>query len=186
MLDCSEDVFSDIFDFDVLEFQVGFAASLCSQLIKQGNRVGLSVYGAVRTWVDLDFGKRQLLRLLDSLAIVRPGPTTLPIEYVVESVIAAILPARSVVLLITPMVSDKVLTLIENITMKGYTAISFVPSPRTTPGNVNESSRIARRIFAAERKLKINRAKQLTQVIELSPTTAIKPLLRMRSRWKTA
>ena len=186
VLDCSEDVSSDIFDYDVLEFQVGFAASLCSQLIMQGNRVGLSVYGAARTWVDLAFGKRHLLRLLDSLAIVKPGPATLPIKYAVESVIAAILPARSVVLLISPMIGNNVLEMIENITMKGYTTICFIPSTRTTLGNVNESSRIARRIFAAERKLKTNRAKQLTRVIELSPTTAIKPVLRMRSRWKAA
>lgn len=186
VLDCSEDVLSDIFDYDVLEFQVEFAASLCSQLIMQGNRVGLSVYGAARTWVDLAFGKRQLLRLLDSLAIVKPGPATLPIKYVVESVIAAILPARSVVLLISPMIGDEVLEMIGDITQSGYTTICFTPTTRATPGNVNESSVIARRIFAAERRLKIDRARQLTNVIEISPTTAIKPVLRMRGRWKAA
>lgn len=186
VLDCSEDVLSDIFDYDVLEFQVVFAASLCSQLIMQGNRVGLSVYGAVRTWVDLAFGKRQLLRLLDSLAIVKLGPATLPIKYVVESVISAILPARSVVLLISPMIGDEVLEMIEDIAVKGYTMICFTPSIRTSPGDVDESSRIAQRIFAAERKLKINRARLLTRVIELSPTMAIKPVLRMRGRWNAA
>ncbi len=184
VLDCSEDVLSDIFDYDVLEFQVEFAASLCSQLIMQGNRVGLSVYGAARTWVDPAFGKRQLLRLLDSLAIVKPGPVTLPIKYVVESVIAAILPARSVVLLISPMIGDEVLEMIGDITQTGYTTICFTPSIRTLTGNVNMSSVIARRIFAAERRLKVDKAKQLANVIEISPTTAIKPVLRMRGRWK--
>ena len=186
VLDCSEDVMSDLFDYDALEFQVEFAASICSQLIMQGNRVGLSIYGAVRTWVDLAFGKRQLLKMLDSLAIVKPGAATLPIRYVVESVIASILPARSVVLLISPMISAAVPEMIEGITMKGYTTICFTPSAETDPRDLNDSSRIARRIFAIERKLRINKARQLTRVIEISPTMAIRPSLRMRNKWSAA
>jgi uncharacterized protein (DUF58 family) len=152
----------------------------------QGNRVGLSIYGAVRTWVDLAFGKRQLLKMLDSLAIVKPGAATLPIRYVVESVIASILPARSVVLLISPMINAAVPEMIEDITMKGYTTICFTPSAETNPRDLNESSSIARRIFAVERKLKINKARQLTRVIEISPTMAIRPSLRMRNQWSAA
>jgi len=186
VLDCSEDVMSDLFDYDALEFQVEFAASICSQLIMQGNRVGLSIYGAVRTWVDLAFGKRQLLKILDSLAVVKPGAATLPIKYVVESVIASILPARSVVLLISPMMADVVPEMIENITMKGYTTICFTPSIGTILRGLNDSSRIARRIFAAERKLRINKVRQLARVIEVSPTIAIRPSLRMRNGWKAA
>ena len=186
VLDCSEDIMSDLFDYDALEFQVEFAASLCSQLIMQGNRVGLSIYGAVRTWVDLAFGKWQLLKLLDSLAVVKPGAATLPIKYVVESVIASILPARSVVLLISPMIDDAVPEMITNITLKGYTTICFTPSIGTNPRDLDDSSRIARRIFAAERKLRINKVRQLARVIEISPTMAIRPSLRMRDEWKAA
>jgi uncharacterized protein (DUF58 family) len=186
VLDCSEDIMSDLFDYDALEFQVEFAASLCSQLIMQGNRVGLSIYGAVRTWVDLAFGKRQLLKLLDSLAVVKPGAATLPIKYVVESVIASILPARSVVLLISPMIDDAVPEMITNITLKGYTTICFTPSIGTNPRGLDDSSRIARRIFAAERKLRINKVRQLARVTEISPTNAIRPSLRMRNEWKAA
>ena len=91
-LDCSQGVASKLFDFDAMEFQVSLAASLCWQLILQGNRVGLSVYGAVRTWVNLAFGKRQLLRILDNLAIVKPGPATVPLDYAVESVITTLVP----------------------------------------------------------------------------------------------
>ncbi len=186
VLDCSEDVMSDLFDYDALEFQVQFAASLCSQLIMQGNRVGLSIYRAVRTWVDLAFGKRQLLKLLDSLAVVKPGAATLPIKYVLESVIASILPARSVVLLISPMIDDAVPEVIENITLKGYTTICFTPSIGTHLHDLNDSSRIARRIFAAERRLRINKVRQLAPVIEISPTIAVRPSLRLMNEWKAA
>ena len=183
VLDCSEDVMSDLFDYDALEFQVRFAASLCSQLIMQGNRVGLSIYGAVRTWVDLAFGKRQLLKLLDSLAVVKPGAATLPIKYVLESVISTVLPARSVVVLISPMIDAALPEMVESVVLKGYTTICFTPSAQSNAPDLSDSRRIARRIFAAERKLMINKVRQRARVIEISPT--IRSNLRMKNEWKT-
>ena len=186
VLDCSEAATSALFDYDVLEFQVSFAASLCSQLIQQGNRVGLSVYGAVRTWVSPAFGKRQLLRLLDSLASVRPGQASLPIAYVVESIVTTILPTRSLVLLISPMLGTEVVDTIERIAVRGYNIVCFTPSTRASHVEVDESSDIARRILNAERKLGISKVRRIANVIQLSPQQAIRPLLRARARWSTA
>ena len=186
VLDCSEDVECRLFDYDALEFQVSFAASLCSQLIMQGNRVGLSVYGAARTWVSPGFGKRHLLRLLDSLAFVKPGPATLPIRYVTESVVSAILPSRSLVVLISPIIDDEVTEMLEGIGVNGYSILCFTPSARRNLVNASKASRIARRIFADERDLRILRAQRLAGVVQLSPETTFKPLLRARSRWKRA
>jgi uncharacterized protein (DUF58 family) len=152
----------------------------------QGNRVGLSVYGAVRTWVSPGFGKRHLLRLLDSLALVKPGPATLPIKYVIESILATILPTRSLVLLISPIGGDEVVDMIEGIAANGYSIICFTPSGRTELGSLTESSRIALRIFAAERKLRILRTRRMAAVIQLSPELAVKPLLRVRAGWRRA
>ena len=186
VLDCSEDVECRLFDYDALEFQVSFAASLCSQLIMQGNRVGLSVYGAARTWVSPGFGKRHLLRLLDSLAFVKPGPATLPIRYVTESVVSAILPSRSLVVLISPIIDDEVTEMLEGIGVNGYSILCFTPSARRNLVNASKASRIARRIFADERDLRILRAQRLAGVVQLSPETTFKPLLRVRSGWKRA
>jgi uncharacterized protein (DUF58 family) len=183
VLDCSEDVKSELFDYDALEFEVTFAASLCSQLIMQGNRVGLSVYGASRTWLPPGFGKRHLLRLLDSLAFVKAGPATLPIKYVTESVVSAILPSRSLVVLISPMIKDEVVDMLEVIAANGYSILCFTPSTRRDLAGGSASTRIARRIFAAERNLRIFRAEKLAGVVQFSPELAVKPLLRVRGRW---
>jgi len=183
VLDCSETVTSELFSYNALEFQVNFAASLCAQLIIQGNRVGLAVYGALRTWVSPGFGKRQLLRLLDSLAQVSPGPATLPIRYVVESVVSTILPTRSLVLLISGMAGDEVVEMIESIAARGYAIICFTPTQRTEFGGTTESSKIARRILAAERNLRILKTKKMADVVQLSPDSPVKPLLRVRPRW---
>jgi hypothetical protein len=84
------------------------------------------------------------------------------------------------------MISAAVPEMIEDIAMKGYTTICFTPSTGTDPRDLNDSSRIARRIFAVERELRINKARQLTRVIEISPTMAIRPNLRMRNQWSAA
>jgi hypothetical protein len=114
---------------------------------------------------------------------VKPGPATLPIRYVVESVVSAILPTRSLVILISPLLRDEVADMIESVAMKGYKLVCFLPSMRADLGGTSEPSKIARRILAEERKLRIMRAKRMADLIQLSPELPIKPLLRMRGRW---
>jgi len=186
VLDCSEDVTSELFDYDALELQVSFAASLCSQLIMQGNRVGLSVYGAARTWVSPGFGKRHLLRLLDSLAFVKAGPATLPIKYATEAVVSAILPSRSLVILISPMLNDEVVEIVENLAINRYSILCCTPSTKPNRAIVSEPSEIARRIFEAERRLRIFRAEKTARVIQLTPDLSVKAQLKTRSRWVRA
>jgi uncharacterized protein (DUF58 family) len=181
-LDCSQGVASSLFDFDAMEFEISLAASLCAQLILQGNRVGLSVYGAVRTWVNLAFGKRQLLRILDNLAIVKPGPATVPLNYAVESVITALVPARSVVALISPLLSKDIVELTENITARGYNVICFTPATRPIHPDSTEAEALALRILALERRLTTAKLARIARVIEVSPQTPIKPALRVRAR----
>ena len=182
VLDCVEEESSQLFDYDALEFEVSFAASLCSPLIKQGNRVGLAVYGSVRTWVNPGFGRHHLLHLLDSLAVVRPGRATLPIQYVVESVVTSVLPARALVVLISPMLGEEVVDVIEAIAGKGYSIATFVPNLKTKFEGASESSQLAWRILRLERKLRILRARKMSYVAQLSPDVSITPLLRMRSK----
>jgi uncharacterized protein (DUF58 family) len=185
VLDCADASSSGVFDYDALEFQVNFAASLCSQLILQGNRVGLAIYGAIRTWVAPGFGRRHLLQLLDSLATVKSGPATLPINYVVESIITTILPAKSLVLLISPIVSDDIVDVIDTVAVKGYSVACFTPEP-TPDFTVKHSMQIARRIFLAERKVRMLRTRKMAYVAEVSPHKPIRPLLKVRTKWTTA
>jgi hypothetical protein len=115
--------------------------------------------------------------------MVKPGPASLPIKYVVESVVTAILPARSLVLLITPMIGREVVDTIEAIATRGYEMVCYTASAKADLGGVTEPSRIARRIFAAERSLGIAKARKMAPVVQLSPETAVKPLVRVRARW---
>lgn len=183
LVDCSEGSMSKLFDFDVAELEVSLAASLCAQLIQQGNRVGLSVYGAVRTWVDPGFGKRQLLRLLNSLAVVRPGKATLPLTYAVESVIVSVVPARSVIILISPLLNGETVNVVADLATKGYGILCFTPVVSLKTEGVTEPMILARRILAAERRINLRDVGKIARIIEISPQTDVRSSLRRWRAW---
>jgi uncharacterized protein (DUF58 family) len=185
VVDCSEGTQSRLFDFDVAELEISLAASLCAQLIQQGNRVGLSVYSTVRTWVDPGFGKRHLLRLLNNLAIAVPGKASLPIDYAVESVISSVVPARSIVVFISPLLGD-VVDVITNLAAKGYEMLCFTPVAAQGPEGMTESVMLARRILTAERRIKLIDARKVARVIEISPETNVRNQLRRWRTWRRA
>jgi uncharacterized protein (DUF58 family) len=186
VLDCSEAALSKLFDFDAAEFEVTLSASLCSQLILQGNRVGLLAYGAERTWVAPAFGKRQLLRLLTGLAIVKAGRATVPIGYAVETIVAAVLPARSVIVFVSPLMGNEVVDAITNVGSAGYSVICFTPTVGSFEKQESEARLLARRILAAERRVNIGRVAAVARLHEVSPQTSIKLLLRRRIPWRLA
>lgn len=181
VVDASQGTFSKIFDFDVAEFELSLTASLCSQLISQGNRVGLSVYSMVRTWVDPGFGKRQLLRLLRSLATVRPGRASIPLQYAVESVIVSMVAARSVIIFISPLLDDDIVKVMANLAERGYGIICFTPVVGSNVADMNQSMVLARRILVSERRIKIAEGARFARLIEFSPQLDLRNELR---RWK--
>jgi uncharacterized protein (DUF58 family) len=185
VLDCSEGTQSRLFDFDVAELEVTLAASLCAQLIQQGNRVGLSVYSAVRTWVDPGFGKRQLLRLLNNLAIVTPGKASLPIAYAVESVVSSIVPSKSIVVFISPLLGDAP-DVVTKLASKGYRMICFTPSTGSITDDVPVSMVLARRIIGAERKVGLIDVSKMARVIEISPEINVRSEMRRLEAWRRA
>jgi uncharacterized protein (DUF58 family) len=185
VLDCSEGTLSGLFDFDAVEFQVTFAASLCSQLILQGNRVGLSAYGAARAWLHPAFGKRQLLRLLDELVVVKAGRATIPMDYAVQSLVFAAVPSRSVIVFISPLIGEEITDVIMNIAARGYSVICFTPVAGSRLEGATEMIVLAKRILAAERRMRMMQIARVARVIELSPQKPAKSVLRRGSPWRT-
>ena len=180
VLDCSEAIASGIFDFNAEEFEVNLSASLCSQLLLQGNRVGLLIYGAERTWVPPAFGKRQLLRILSGLTIAKAGRGIVPIDFAVETIVDAVLPARSIIAFISPLMGDEVVETIRNVASRGYSAVCLTPRVESPTSDEPRSRVLAREILATERRINIRQIISFSKCVEISPRTPIKVLLR---RW---
>jgi len=181
VLDCSEGSISRLFDPDVVELEISLAASLCAQLIHQGNRVGLSVYGAVRDLVYPAFGKRQLLRLLNSLTIVTPGRASISLEYCSEPLIVYAAPARSVIVFISPLMNDETVSVITNLAARGYGVMVLTPAVISEAAGMAESMLLAKRILSLERRIRLKDVHRVANVLEFSTQTNIRRALR---RWR--
>jgi len=179
-LDCSESVLSSLFSFDAEEFEVNLAASLCSQLLLQGNRVGLLVYGAERTWVPPAFGKRQLLRILSALTITKAGRAIIPIDFAVETIVNAVLPARSVIAFISPLMGDAIVEVVRSVAASGYSVICVTPSMEASARDEPRSNVLARRILETERRINLRQVVSIARCVEVSPHTSLKVLSRRR------
>ena len=172
VLDCSEGVSSRLFAFDAEEFQVNLTASLCSQLLLQGNRVGLLVYGAERTWVAPAFGKRQLLRVLNGLAIVKAGRALVPIRYAVETIVSAVLSTRSVIVFVSPFVDNEIVEVVRDTAAEGYSVICFTPTAKEFGKEESQAELLAKRILATERRINMRRA-SLASAVHRSLTQCV-------------
>jgi len=186
VVDCSEGALSRFFPFNAEEFEIELAASLCSQLLLQGNRVGLLAYGAERTWVPPAFGKRHLLRILSGLAILKAGKPLIPVGYAVESIVNAVLPARAVVVLISPIMGYEIVEVVREVAQAGYSVFCFTPQNTFPPREEKTVRMLARTIIALERAVNMKVAAKSCRLIQLSPQSAVRVVLRRSLAWRPA
>ena len=180
VVDSAEDLGSSMFEFDLTEFQLTLAGSLSSQLLLQGNRVGLAIYGAVRAWVDLAFGKRQLVKILDNLAMVKAGSALLPMSYAVESVVVSIMPSKSLIIFISPLINEDSARVIGSLAENGYVIICFTPTLGQVTGT--DPKALAVRILSAQRRANAIRVDSVATLVEFAPDVSLKSQLRRQTR----
>jgi len=180
VVDSTDGCGSSIFDFDLTEFQLTLAASLSSQLLLQGNRVGLAIYGAVRAWVDPAFGKRQLVKILDNLAMTKTGQASVPMSYGVESVVVSLMPSKSLIIFISPLLNDETASVITRLAEKGYVTMCLTPAVKLVKGI--DSKTLSVRILSAQRRANIIRFGSIASLIEVAPEVSLKAQLRGRTR----
>ncbi len=129
---------------EVLELEVEAAASLCSSLLRAGNRVGLIACGLHRGWIKPGFGRGQMLKILHFLADLRPG-MTIPMHHVMRFLTPFILKPGAQVILISPLLDGEVVDVVEELKAAGYNVIILSPSPF----EVKKSSKELAESFAA-------------------------------------
>jgi uncharacterized protein (DUF58 family) len=185
VVDCSEGIISGAFPYDAEEFEVHVAASLCSQLLAQGNRVGLLIYGTERTWVQPSFGKHQLIRILNALTITKAGPAIIPIDFAVQTIVNAVLPARSVVLFISPLMGMQIVEVIRNVASAGYSVICLVPSMESPKPSKSKSEALARELLTTERRVNVRQIVPVSRYLEISPYATVRALSRRSAIRKT-
>lgn len=114
---------------ELFEREVQAAASFTRLLLRQGNRVGLVLQGGERGSIPAGFGKRHERRILYMLAAAKPGRSTVSTSYVVNLLARRMLPSRSQIVIISPLVDPEIKEGVRQLTVAGYSILVLSPSP---------------------------------------------------------
>jgi uncharacterized protein (DUF58 family) len=140
----------------LFEYQIAAAAALSEALLRDGNRVGLLVYGAYLDWTYPGYGKIQRERIFQALARARVGDSSIfsNLEYLPRRAF----PARSQLILLSPLVVDD-LSILVHLRARGYQVMVVSADPvayeRLAPTK-HGPNELAFRLAALERSLLIS------------------------------
>lgn len=112
---------------DTEEYCVSIAASIAQYFIRQDRAVGLVSYGQTREVIQADRGERQLLRILETLAVVR-AEGRIPFDDVLEAE-SEPLPRGTTVVAVTPSLNQRWALMLSDLNRRGLRAIAVLVDP---------------------------------------------------------
>lgn len=141
-----------------LDTSVRAAAALAEHYLQQGERVGLVVLGSGGVApLSASAGRRQLRRVLDTLARIQAGTQIYRDEKRTAAVLLSRVPAGAVLLVLTPAVSDTALTRAATLARRGLSVVVIDTLP---------ASAAAARVSVAD----LSAIAPLRRVREVAPT----------------
>ncbi|MBF6591942.1 MAG: DUF58 domain-containing protein [Ktedonobacterales bacterium] len=169
LLDLDRDIQAGVEESSTEEYGVTIAASIAAYLLRQQElAVGLSVSGAHHGTIPLDRGERQLDRLLEVLAVVRPE-RALSLE---EALVAEEprLARNTVLVLITPSTDLGWPQGLNHLRRRGVRPFVILLDPHTFDEHMPENSRVYDALVAAGVPVvPVRRGDPLVHVLEQGP-----------------
>jgi len=141
----------------LFEHQITATAALTESLLKDGNRVGLLVYGQFLDWTFPRYGKVQRERILQVLARAQTG-ASLVFENL-ENMPTKMFPTNSQLILFSPLLDEDAPILIK-LRARGYQVMIISPDPITFQQSSlpkNRYTELGTRLAQIERKLLFNK-----------------------------
>lgn len=149
----------------LFEHKIDAASTLADSLLREGNRVGLLIYGGYLDWTFPGYGKLQRERILHSLASAKMGDSLIfdRIEYLPTR----IFPRQSQLILVSELNSDDYRFLIR-LRSVGYALTVISPDPvafeaaseAANPPGLSQDRELGLRLAGLERNLLLSRLRQ--------------------------
>ncbi len=150
---------------ELFERGVRAAASMTSLLLRQGNRVGLVLQGEERGSVPVAFGKRHERRILYLLAAAKPGRALVSTSYVVSLLARRMLPSRSQIVIISPLLDPDIVDGVRQLGAAGYSLLIVSPTPSSPSWFESETEEIAYKMIMLERANTVLAVEKMANVI---------------------
>lgn len=154
LLDARERVNTHVGEEESFTYAVRAAASVASLFLKQGNNVGLLIYGSYLNWTFPGYGKKQREKILDSLAHAKTSDKEIFED--LRFVPTRLFPPQSQLILVSPLAGEDDVEVLGILRARGYEIILIVPDllPLELEGlPSNEERDLARRIITLRRNL---------------------------------
>jgi uncharacterized protein (DUF58 family) len=150
---------------ELFEREVHAAASLTRLLLRQGNRVGLVLQGGERGSIPAGFGKRHERRILYLLAAAKPGRATVSTSYVMNLLARRMLPSRSQIVIISPLLDPEIKQGVRDLTAAGYSMLVLSPAPTPPASFQEQTEEIAFRFVMLERAINLLALERASTVV---------------------
>jgi uncharacterized protein (DUF58 family) len=148
------DSFADVrgSERSTLDDAVRAAATIATRYLGRRDRVGLVSYGGVLRWLQPGMGMSQRYRLIETLLETGVAPTYTWRD--VSLIPPGILPPKSLVVAVTPLVDSRFVTALENLRARGFdlAVVEVDPVALVEPGR-SEIERLAHRLWLLEREV---------------------------------
>ena len=143
-----------------LDDAVRAAAAIAALYLERRDRVGLVTFGGILRWLRPGMGVAQRYRLVETLLETDVAPTYTWRD--VNVIPARILPPKSLVVALTPLVDFRFVTALENLRGRGFdlVVIEIDPLGLVVPGR-GERDRLAYRLWLLEREVRRARLERL-------------------------
>lgn len=151
---------------EIFEREVHAAASIASLLLRQGNRVGLILQGGERASVPAGFGKRHERRILRLLAAAKPGRPAVSTSYVMNLLAKRIVPSRSQVIIVSPLLDPDLREGVKQLTGAGYSMLIVSPTPSLPEAFEDPLDQTALKILMLERSITLLALERSASVVD--------------------
>ena len=162
---------------ELFEREVQAAASFTRLLLRQGNRVGLVLQGGERGSIPAGFGKRHERRILYLLAAAKSGRATVSTSYVVNLLARRMLPSRSQIVIISPLVDPEIKEGVRQLTIAGYSILVLSPSPTPPLSFKDRIQEIAFKLVMLERSISLLALEKSSTVVDWPSSVPLSVLM---------
>jgi uncharacterized protein (DUF58 family) len=162
---------------ELFEREVHAAASFASLLLRQGNRVGLVLQGGARGSIPAGFGKRHERRILYLLAAAKPGRASVSTSYVMNLLARRMLPSRSQIVIISPLLDPEIKEGARQLTVAGYSTLVLSPSPAPPESFKEQTEELAFKLVMLERSISLLALERSSTVVDWPSSVPLSVIL---------
>lgn len=137
---------------------VRVAAGVAKELLAEGNRVGLVIYGGVLTWVRPESGRTQRWRLLRELRDAATTPTYAAKD--LRVVPRRVLPPHAAVIAVSSLIDPGFVDVVGSLKARGWSVGILYVGPRSALTARSQSERLALRLLALDHRIRLDRLRE--------------------------